>query len=71
MAFNLEAFIWYILLVDSIGANILALCCAKWYKKNYKGFYKHFPPTKGWCAWYLILVIWIGFLLYRLGVLPW
>ncbi len=63
---NIEAIIWYILLIDSLGANILAWCCAKWYRKNYKGFYKHFPATKGWALWYLILIIYIGFALYRL-----
>jgi len=67
---SFEAVIFYVLLVDSIIANILSWCCVKWYKKNYKGFYKHFPVTKGWCIWYLILVLWIGYALYRLGILP-
>ncbi len=71
MVFNLEALVWYLFLVDSIGAGILSTCCVKWYKKNYKGFYKHFPPTKGWCTLYLILVLWVGSALYRNGILPW
>ncbi len=68
---NIEAIIWYLLLLDSVGANIIVGCCTKWYKKNYKGFCKHFPPSKGWCLLYLALVLWIGFALLRLGILPW
>jgi hypothetical protein len=68
---NIEAIIWYLFLADSIVANILAYCCTKWYKKNYKGFWKHFPMTKGWSALYLALVLWIGYGLLRLGILPW
>ena len=70
MVLSIEAIIWYLVLIDSVGANIMTWCCAKWYKKNYKGFYKHFPATKGWALMYLLLVLWIGFALYRLGVLP-
>ncbi|HDZ60321.1 MAG TPA: hypothetical protein ENH46_01305 [Candidatus Pacearchaeota archaeon] len=71
MVINIEAVIWYLFLIDSIGANIMAWCCAKWYKKKYKGWmYKHFPAAKGWILSYLILVLWVGYALYRLGVLP-
>ena len=71
MAFNIEAFIFYLVLIDSIGANLTAYCCAKWYKKNFKGISKYFPLGKGWTVWYLILVLWVGYGLYRLGILPW
>jgi hypothetical protein len=65
-----EAIIYYIILIDAIGANITAWFFAKWYKKNMsKGLAKHFPASKGWCLWYLILVIWVGCALSRLGVL--
>ena len=70
MLFNLEAIIYYLILLDSIGANIMIWCCSKWYKKNYKGLIKHFPASKGWATTYLILVLWIGWLLLRLEVLP-
>ncbi len=65
-----EAIIWWIFLLDSIGANIMALFFPKWYKKTFKGFWKHFPATKGWAIFYLILVLWVGLALYRLGILP-
>ena len=70
MAIGIEGIIWYIILLDSVGANIVAWCCAKWYKKNMtKGIVKHFPATKGWCLWYFILVLWVGYGLSRLGLL--
>jgi hypothetical protein len=66
---SIEAIIYYLILLDSIGAVIIAFCCANWYKKNYRGFWKHFPATKGWAIYYLILVLWVGFALKRLNVL--
>ena len=69
MVINIELIIFYILLVDSIGANIIAWFFQKWYKEQSAWLWKHLPATKAWAAWYLVLVLWIGYLLYRLGVL--
>jgi hypothetical protein len=64
-----EAIIYYLFLIDSIGANITVWFFPKWYKKNmHKGLVKHFPASKGWALMYLILVIWIGCALSRLGI---
>jgi phosphotransferase system glucose/maltose/N-acetylglucosamine-specific IIC component len=71
MSFNIEATIWYAVLLDSIGANIVAWFCADWYRGNLEAIYKHFPATRGWCFVYLMLVLWVGCVLYRLEVLPW
>mgnify|MGYP001173239763 FL=1 len=71
MSFNLEAAIWYAILLDSIGANIVAWFYNDWYQKKFKTFHKYFPLTKGWCLVYLALVLWVGFVLYRLKILPW
>jgi len=71
MAFNIEAIIYYIFLLDSIVDNLVIWFFPnlnKWYKK--KWFSKYFPATKGWGLWYLILIIWVGYSLYRLGILP-
>ena len=67
---NIEAIIFYIILLDSVMANITASCCAKWYKKKFKTFSKYFPVVKGWTIYYLILVLWVGFGLLRLRILP-
>jgi hypothetical protein len=69
MAVTIEGWIFYLLLIDSIGCNIIAWFYAGWYKKNTKWWAKHFPATKGWCAYYLVLVLWVGYLLYRNGSL--
>ena len=75
MAFNIEAVLWYGFLLDSSIATLVSFCCAKWYKKwykkKYKFFYRQFPVTKGWTISYFVLVLWVGFGLYRLGILPW
>ncbi|MBU0958545.1 MAG: hypothetical protein KKB31_01240 [Nanoarchaeota archaeon] len=69
MTLGIEAIIYFLILVDAIGANAMAWCCSKWFKKNYKGFWKHFPTTKGWAGLYLVLVLWLGCALNRLGVI--
>ncbi len=66
---TIEGVIWYLTLIDSIGANIMAWCFSSWLKKNYKGFWKHLPTTKAWCLIYLVLVLWVGAGLYRLGII--
>jgi hypothetical protein len=70
MAIGIEAIIYYLVLLDAVGANIASFFFAGWYKKNmHKGIVKHFPATKGWTLYYLILVLWVGFGLQRLGML--
>tara|TARA_Y100000034_G_C6697023_1_gene307179 strand:- start:462 stop:677 length:216 start_codon:yes stop_codon:yes gene_type:complete len=71
MVFNIEAFIWYLLVIDSVSANIMAFCCGKWYKKKFKRFSKYFPMVQGWTVYYLVLVLWAGSILWRMGMLPW
>ena len=71
MSFNFEAVIWYAILLDSVGANIVAWFFSDWYRRKYKTLHKHFPATKAWCFVYLALVLWTGCVLYRHEVLPW
>ena len=71
MLFKIEAAIWYAILLDCIGANIVAWFCNDWYREKFKTIHKHFPATKGWCFVYLALVLWVGCVLYRLDALPW
>ena len=69
---NIEAIIWYIFLLDSIGANIFVWFfpgTVKWYQRNFKTASKNLPLTKGWAFVYLALVIWVGCALWRLGIL--
>lgn len=65
---TLETIVFLILLVDSIGANIVAyLGEDKWWKKNFRIISRYFPVTKGWTTFYFILILWIGVMLYRSG----
>ena len=69
MVLGVEGIIWYLLLIDAIGANIVSWFFASWYKKQFKGWTKHFPASKGWSVYYLVLVLWVGYALSRLGML--
>ena len=69
---SFEQVIWYLFLIDSLGANIAVWLFPKtitWYKKNFKTASKYLPLTKGWTFVYLILVLWVGYTLVRLGIL--
>ena len=66
---GIEAIIYYLVLLDSIGSIVLSFFFSEWYKKNYKRWHKHFPKTKGWALWYFVLVLWIGWSLSRLGII--
>ena len=70
---NIEAIILYAFVVDSLGANIAVWFfpkSIKWYKKKFPRVSKHLPLTKGWAFVYLFLTLWVGWTLYRLGILP-
>lgn len=64
---SIEAIIFYLLVIDSVGCNLLVLLGRNWYTKHFRIFSRWFPPAEGWALYYLILVLWIGSLLLRLG----
>ncbi len=65
MEFSLEIIVFYLLLIDSIGANLLSWGGQrKWYQKNFRIFSRYFPATRGWTTYYLILVLFIGTLIF-------
>lgn len=61
----LEQIIFYLLLVDSIGANIVSFFGTNWYTKKFNVFAKYFPAKKSWALLYLALVLWIGYLTFN------
>ena len=72
MQFTIETILYYAFLLDSIMANIIIWLLPNFYKnfkKKFPRFSKHLPITKLWALLYLILVIWIGYALYRLGII--
>ena len=54
---SVEVIIFYILLLDSIGANLVAWFGRNWYQEHFRPFARYFPASKGWVAFYLILVL--------------
>lgn len=66
MEINLESIIFYILLIDAIGANILAWSGGqRWWQKHMNIIARHLPITRGWTSYYLVLVAVLGYVLLR------
>ena len=67
MEFTIEGILCYLVFVDSIFANLIVWFFPNWYEKKFKNMSKYFPANKGWSLLYLVLVLWIGYALSRLG----
>lgn len=65
----IETIIFYLLLVDSIFANLASWTGfgKKWYEHTF--FVTYLPLAKGWTIVYFALVLWVGSLLSRMGLL--
>jgi hypothetical protein len=70
MAILIQAIVYYLFLIDSVGALLMAWFGDKWYKRNFRIFSRYFPPSKGWCTYYFLLILWIGYLYNKLGLVP-
>jgi hypothetical protein len=67
---NVEAIIFWLLLIDAIGANLVAWSgYREWFTKNFKPLSRFFPLTRGWTTYYLVLVLFSGYLLWKFGAL--
>jgi len=58
----IELIIFIILILDAIAANLIAWFGSHWWTQLLGSLSRYFPMAKGWAAWYLILVLWIGYL---------
>ena len=56
-----------LLLIDSIGANLVAWFGEKWYRKTFRTLSRALPLKKAWTGFYLLLVILLGIALYQYG----
>lgn len=54
--------IFYLLLLDSIVANIIAFFGETWYIHHFRLISRFFPLSKGWTIYYFVLVLYIGYL---------
>lgn len=66
---TIQAIIFYLLLLDALSAIMFLLFGKSWYKKHFLLISRWFPLSPGWCAYYLLLVLWVGYLLLQLGLL--
>lgn len=67
MDISLEVIVFFVLLFDAIGANVIAWSNREWYRTHFAIISRYFPATKGWTTYYLILVLWMGYLLVKFG----
>jgi hypothetical protein len=67
---EIEAIIWFLFVVDSLVCNYIAWFKKKGYKAKFKTMSKYLPITKLWAFFYFGFLAWIGYSLYRLGILP-
>jgi hypothetical protein len=58
-----ELIVFFILLIDSLGAVLLAWFGPGLWSKYFSVLAKFFPMAKGWALLYLVLVLFIGYLL--------
>jgi hypothetical protein len=56
--------VFWLLLVDSVIAVSIAWFGNREYFNNMFFFKRYFPLTKGWTTAYLVLVLFIGYLIY-------
>ena len=66
---TVEIVVFFVLLIDSLSCAALTwLGGARWYTKTFRTFSRLFPATKGWATYYLILVMWLGVVMYTAGL---
>lgn len=59
--------IFYLLLIDSIVANLIAWFGGeKWYKSQFQYISRYFPVARGWTTYYFILILIMGVMLVAL-----
>jgi len=69
MATYIEGIIWYLFLVDCIVYNILVWTKGKLHNKISHWISQHFPLSRIFAIYYLIIILWLGYALYRMNLL--
>ena len=62
MTLTLIEIVFWLLLLDSVVANIVAWGFEAWYIRHFRLMSRWFPIAKGWTAYYFVLVLWIVYL---------
>ena len=70
MEINIESLIFYVLLIDAIGANLLAWGGGQtWWQRHLNVIARYFPLSRGWTTYYFVLVLIMGIMLNRFDAL--
>ncbi len=64
---DIDVIVFWLLLLDSVIANIVAWIGQDWYIRHFRLVSRYFPLAKGWTTYYLVLVLWLGSILMRTG----
>ena len=69
MPFYIEGALWYLVLLDAIIYNIMAWTKGKKHDKIYHWVSQHFPLNRFMGFVYFILVLWVGYTLFRMQII--
>jgi len=70
MELPIESIVFYLLLIDALGANLLSWGGKQtWWQQKLAPIATYFPLTRGWTTYYLVLVLLMGIMLYRFDAL--
>ncbi len=69
MTIYFEGGLWYAFLLDCILYNIMSWGENRWHKYHGHWLSDHFPLNRFFGFFYLFLIIWTGFALYRMQLL--
>lgn len=66
----LESIVFYILLIDAVGANFLAWSGGqRWWQQHFAPIARFIPLARGWTTYYLIIVLIMGIMLHYNDIL--
>ena len=69
MQFYVEGIWWYVILVDALLYTFLAWSKGRLHTQTTHWLSPYFPLEKSVSIIYLVLVLWVGFALYRLQLI--
>ncbi len=67
--FYTEGLVWYLFFLDCLIYNVMAIGKGKWHQKETHWLSDYFPLNPFFGLFYLILVLWTGFALFRMQLI--
>ena len=64
-----EGILWYFLLLDLVAYLIFAFAPSAWHQQTSHWISAYIPVNKVIAGGYLLLVLWLGFTLYRMQLI--